>query len=74
MTGVDIRHPEAPEIKREQNSLDRKLLLPALEEVKKFTAEFQNKLRILFLVFMHFHTGLLSLRCVSSALQSSTLV
>lgn len=39
MTGVDILHPEAPEIKREQNSLDRKLLLPALEEVNKFIAQ-----------------------------------
>lgn len=39
MTGVDICHPEAPEVKREQNSLDRKLLLPALEEVNKFTAQ-----------------------------------
>lgn len=35
MTGVDIRHPEAPEIKQEQNSLDWKLIFTALEKVKK---------------------------------------
>lgn len=50
MTAVDIRHPEAPEIKQEQSSLDRKLLLPALEGEKVHSSEYQNKLRVLFLV------------------------
>lgn len=48
MTGVDIRHPGAAEIKQGQTSLDPKLLLPALEGEEKFTAR-RIKIRVLFL-------------------------